>query len=103
MTTTPTTNPVIPTYNEARSIANLGVSSTMWYAHLTFGSYSTKEVLLEVAFPNWQRVRVSMLLKPDEFKWNTLRQYLIDNNFSQHAKVCVTNYVYALARGGIIR
>jgi hypothetical protein len=93
----------IPTWNEAHPTPILSICSTLWYAHFVCGKYSSLEVLEEVAEPAWQRVRISMLRRPLEFKWNAMREYLITNNFSHHSRVCVTNYVYALARGGIIR
>ena len=103
MTIQTTTERTIPTWKEAHPTPLHMLCSTLWYSHFVCGKYSTREVLDEVEKPSWQRVRISMLRQPLEVKWNTMRAYLIDNNFSHHAKVCVTNYVYALARGGMIR
>lgn len=74
-----------------------------WEKYLVFGQYPLKEVLKQVKNEHWQKVRVGMLGMSHEHKWNELRRYLLKNNFSHHSKVVVTNYVYALKRGGVIK
>lgn len=70
---------------------------------LIFGSYDIQTVLVAVKDANWQRTRRSMLGTTTEFKYNTLVKYLEDQNYSGDAQCRVTNYVYALKRGGILK
>jgi hypothetical protein len=77
--------------------------SALWEKHLVFGQYSMGEVLLEVKNANWQGVRVSMLGTSHVAKWEKLRAYLESCNYNRHSRCVVTNYVYALKRGGVIR
>jgi hypothetical protein len=78
------------------------ISNEEW-AQLCFGIYNIKEVKDCVADAEWQRVRVSMLSTSLQFKYFTLKEYLDRMQYSHEAKVRVTNYVYALKRGGLIK
>lgn len=70
---------------------------------LRFGVYGLKTVLAAVREPEWQSVRVSMLGTSLETKHATLVAYLAASQHSEHAKICVTNYVNALRRGGLLK
>lgn len=99
----PTTTEVeIPSFKEAFEQTNI-VDARIWEKHLVFGQYPIQVVLKEVRNGRWQRERVRMLRTTLEFKWNVLSSYLRTNNFSEHSKIVVTNYVYAIKRGGIIK
>lgn len=92
----------IPPFREAfRETAPC--DARIWERYLVFGSYSIQTVLAEVKKPKWQRERIRMLRQPVEFKWNVLSAYLKANNFDAHSKIVVTNYVYAIKRGGLIK
>lgn len=73
------------------------------WQELIFGSYNIQTVLEAVKDANWQRIRRSMLGTTTEFKYNTLLKYLEELKYSGDAKCRVTNYVYALKRGGILK
>lgn len=92
----------LPSFKDAFEETNI-VDARVWEKHLVFGSYPTSQVLKEVRNGRWQRERIRMLRTTLEFKWNVLSQYLRTNNFNEHSRVVVTNYVYAIKRGGIIK
>jgi hypothetical protein len=77
--------------------------SYYWEKYLVFGKYDIKEVLRQVADKDWQRVRVSMLGTSHQFKWTALIGYLGRCDYNFHSRCVVTNYVYALKRGGVIK
>ncbi len=91
------------TFEEAFSEGSDVRDARVWERELVFGQYSIKEVLQEVKVARWQRERVRMLGTSHRFKWNVLRAYLRDNGFNRHSRCVVTNYVYALKRGGVIK
>jgi hypothetical protein len=72
------------------------------YDDLIFGSYSIDVVLEAVNDVEWQTLRISLKGLPTEEKLSRLRKY-IGEDASHEAKVRVTNYVYALKRGGQLR
>lgn len=67
---------------------------------LIFGCYNRKEVLGAIDDCVWQRVRVSMIGESLEVKHQTLIDYLGEAP-SRRQEIQVTNYVYALKRGGL--
>ncbi len=75
----------------------------MNWSDLIFGKYNIKIVLEVVKQQEWQDLRVSLLGKPLEFKYKQLKHWLALNNHSEKSKIQVTNYVYALKRGGLIK
>lgn len=82
-------------------------SFTAW-KHLIFGSYSIDTVLAAVKDPDWQRVRIDMLGRDLEYKFHRLTSYIetgshLSEQEQWNRRVQVTNYVYALKRGGLIK
>jgi len=75
----------------------------MNWNELTFGHYSMDIILKSVRDIPWQQVRVSMKGTSLEFKHTTLIAWLVKNNYSDQAKIQVTNYVNALRRGGLVK
>ena len=78
------------------------------WSHLVFGAYSIKTVLGVCKDEDWQRVRVSMLGETLRFKMDALERWWagrIENDAEdvERRKIQVTNYVYALKRGGLIK
>ena len=69
---------------------------------LNFGTFSIKQVLEAVKDEGWQKIRKSMKGTSLAERWKILRKHLRDRNNSRRAKIQVTNYVKALARGGMI-
>jgi hypothetical protein len=77
-----------------------------WERVYVFGTYPIAEVLRCVKNAYWQGVRAGMLGTSLETKWLTLGRYLGDPHATSdvHTRhVQVTNYVYALKRGGLIK
>lgn len=72
------------------------------WSKLIFGTYDRETVLTHVQDEEWQHVRVSLLHTSLRVKYYTLLGYVTANN-NWHARVCVTNYVNALKRGGLIK
>ena len=70
---------------------------------LVFGKYNIQTVLIAVKEDSWQSTRKSMLGTTVEFKYNTLTNWLDKQDWSERSKCQVTNYVYALKRGGILK
>ncbi len=58
--------------------------------------------LQSVKEDDWQVVRKSMLKTTLKFKYETLENWLIQNNYSKKSKVQAQNYLQALKRGGLI-
>jgi hypothetical protein len=77
--------------------------SNLDWTQLYFGNLSRAEIQEAVVDEKWQATRVKMLKAPLQMKHDTLKYWLIQNNFSRQAKVQVTNYVTALSRGGLIK
>lgn len=69
---------------------------------LRFGIYSKQTVQDAVNDNAWQSFRVSLLGASLQTKYNRLHTYMKLHNYSERAKIQVTNYVNALARGGLI-
>jgi hypothetical protein len=72
------------------------------YNHLIFGTFNIKEVRTAVNWDEWQRVRVEMLSISTECKLKRCERFLRETMDVERAKVCVTNYIYALKRGGLL-
>jgi hypothetical protein len=89
--------------SEGRIIISTSESQIMDWNKLIFDKYNIKTILQIVKNEDWQKVRKSMLKTSLEFKYKTLKQWLIFNNYSFDSKVQVTNYVNALKRGGLIK
>lgn len=51
---------------------------------------------------NWQKIRKSMLKTTQEFKFETLQNWLEKNKFSKKSKVQTQHYMQALRRSGLI-
>lgn len=72
-----------------------------------FGSYTVHEIICAVDSLRWQVVRREMKGEDLRFKYNCLVDYINDSKTGQggvphDVKVQVTNYVFALKRGGLI-
>jgi len=76
--------------------------ATQWSCFI-FGIFDISTVRHHVEDPKWQKVRLSMLNTTLEVKYDTLYNYLLTEQMSEHSKICVTNYVNALKRGGLIK
>jgi hypothetical protein len=76
------------------------------WTSLIFGTYDRQTIDSAVGDLTWQALRVSLLGTPHAEKFEALRAYLAapDLNVEQlnRRRVQVTNYVYALRRGGLI-
>jgi hypothetical protein len=70
---------------------------------LVFGTASPSAVQRAVADPSWQRLRRSLLGQPLETKFDALHAFLNAAPGDSLRQVCVTNYVHALSRGGLIK
>jgi hypothetical protein len=93
-----------PEFDEVFGVDKADVrNAALWEKHLVFGQYDIETVLREVKDVVWQERRVSMLGTSHRRKWNVLRGYLLECGGSFHARCVVTNYVYALKRGGVIK
>jgi hypothetical protein len=82
----------------------------MNWDELVFGVFSQTEIQHCVAWEYWQMCRRSMLGTDLEYKWRRLKCFLTDVQCSsftdddrKRARICVTNYVNALKRGGLIK
>lgn len=76
--------------------------ATQWSA-LIFGRYDINAVLEAVADHDWQLLRLHMKGRSLAERKRSLEEYLCEQQHSQKAKIQVTNYVYALKRGGLIK
>lgn len=72
------------------------------WSKLIFGVFGSKTILDAVSDEDWQRTRSSMLGTTLKEKFETLELFLARRE-DEVAKVCVTNYVNALKRGGLIK
>lgn len=72
-----------------------------WH-HLHCGPIAQSEIRATVNDPHWQIVRVGLKGASLEERFTTLESYLYENKNSREAQVRVTNYINALARGGMI-
>ena len=70
---------------------------------LYFGKMCREEVSIAIRDSEWQKARVGMKGKTTTEKYKNLCLWLSQNNYSRKAQIQVTNYVTALARGGIIK
>jgi hypothetical protein len=73
---------------------------------LVFGSYSRDQVQKAVDWPAWQGVRLALLGQPLAFKHAHLHSFLCSaeaQNARTRARICVTNYIHALSRGGLLK
>lgn len=75
----------------------------MEYNHLIFGTYNIKEVLTAVNWEEWQAVRINMLTTSTEYKLQRCEMFLRETTDVGRARICVTNYIHALKRGGLLR
>ena len=72
------------------------------YDDLIFGMFSPSDVREAVNNTQWQAFRVSLKGLPTDMKLAELRKYA-EENPSADTYVQVTNYVYALKRGGLLK
>jgi hypothetical protein len=79
------------------------VNSWEIWKQLVFGRYSIKQVQRAVQDEEWQRYRKDMKGLSIAVKHLWLWAYLYRKDYSEDAKIRVTNYVYALKRGGLIK
>lgn len=71
-----------------------------------FGKYNIHQVCEAIRDKEWQRCRKSMIGKSLTFKRFSLSLWYIKHYMTpkeEMAKVQITNYVYALKRGGLIK
>lgn len=78
------------------------------WRHLIFGAYTVHDVIQAVQDPSWQRMREAIKGAPIGVKFSEITDYINRNKTPQggvphNVKVQITNYVYALKRGGLIR
>lgn len=66
------------------------------------GTITKEEIMRYVSQPEWQDVRIELKGKTLEEKFNTLKDWLKKHKNSRAAQVQVTNYINALARGGMV-
>lgn len=71
------------------------------WGSLIHGKYNIQEVLKAVKDPKWQQFRKSLKGTSLVIRHRMLHQYL-GNNPTRRKRIQVTNYVYALKRGGMI-
>jgi hypothetical protein len=72
------------------------------YSDLIFGTFSQAEVLDAIRSEAWQTLRVSLHGLSTDEKLSRLRSWLRTHDTPRH-RICVTNYVYALKRGGLLK
>lgn len=77
---------------------------TLDWNRLVFGSYSHAEVKLAVSDTYWQLLRYTLLDEDLETKYRMLARFVDSPSPTpvELRKIAVTNYVHALARGGLI-
>ena len=66
------------------------------------GEITKEEIKKYVIQPEWQDVRIELKGKTLEEKFNTLKDWLKKHKNSRASQVQVTNYINALARGGMV-
>ena len=69
---------------------------------LIFGTYNAAQVQRAISESRWQEYRANMLGTSLRSKYIALKDWLEDSEYSDAAKIQVTNYVNALKRGGLI-
>lgn len=84
-------------------MTELELKDAHYWQQFIFGIFDQPTILSHVKDTVWQRTRVSMLGTTLSVKYETLYAYLLQENNSPHAQICVTNYVNALKRGGLIK
>jgi hypothetical protein len=73
------------------------------YDDLIFGMFSPSDVKEAVNDTEWQLFRLSLKGLPTDMKLAELRRYAEDRQGDERMYVQVTNYIYALKRGGLLR
>ena len=73
-----------------------------WSEFAFFDWIPTVIRLQSVKDDDWQVIRKSMLGTTLEFKFESLKNWLEQNNHSEKSKVQTQNYVQALRRSGLI-
>jgi predicted RNA-binding Zn-ribbon protein involved in translation (DUF1610 family) len=73
------------------------------WSKLIFDSYNANEIAKAVDNEEWQKFREGLKGKTLDDKYSELQSYLRVHKQSKDAKIRVTNYVNALARGGLIK
>jgi hypothetical protein len=85
--------------------ASASAENRLDWNRLVFGSYSHDEVKIAIANVQWQTLRASLLNAPLAEKFAALERFVDapgDTPPIELRRICVTNYVHALARGGLI-
>ena len=72
-----------------------------WSEFAFFDWIPTVIRLQSVRNDDWQVIRKSMLGSTLEFKFDTLKNWLEQNKYSEKSKVQAQNYVQALRRSGL--
>lgn len=72
----------------------------MDWVKLIFGVYNRKQVLDAVDDTTWQNLRIRLKGTSMEYRYKALQHYLGEEP-EERKKIQVTNYVYALKRGGL--
>lgn len=74
------------------------------WQHLIFGTFSRKEIDDAVRDRFWQRLRIRLLGTSLQEKLWRLEEFVAQPCVAPRKRqICVTNYVYALKRGGLIK
>lgn len=74
----------------------------MKWSKIHAGPITKDEILVYTQNSEWQKLRLHLKQKPLIYRYCKLRNYLNVNN-TRAAQVQVTNYINALARGGLIK
>jgi hypothetical protein len=73
------------------------------WSEFRFFNYIPAVIRLEsVRNDDWQVIRKSMLGSTLQFKFDTLKKWLEQNDYSEKSKVQTQHYVQALRRSGLI-
>ena len=75
---------------------------TLDWVKLTFGKYRILRIQSAVRDADWQYWRLKMKGKSLKEKYDMLVEHLKKENYSENAKIQVTNYVNALRRAGMV-
>jgi len=89
------------THVETAARLGLPLTDARAWQTLICGSYSRAQVLKAVADPAWQRERKAMLGTTLLQKFMRLAMWRASTD--ENGDIQVTNYVYALKRGGLIK
>jgi hypothetical protein len=89
------------------SMSTIDYASRSSWDRLIFGTFDSKTVCATVGHPRWQSLRIAMQNTPLESRFIVCNAFAnakgLEEKEQLHRRICVTNYVHALARGGMIK